>query len=781
LKSGYIRSLGEITKDDVRVAGGKGANLGEMYRSKLPVPEAFVVTTKAYRAFAERNSLDKKLRERLKEIRMEDVRSVERGAAELRRIVESSDVPKDLEAEVEHAYRELSRKFGSEALPVAVRSSATTEDLRDASFAGQQITMLNVKGAEEVLVAIRKCWASVYTARATFYRAKRGFGSRIVDTAVVVQAQIMSERSGVGFTIHPITGDKTQMVIEAVYGQGEEIVSGRVVPDTFVLDKETGEVLDKRIVSKKRMKKASLRGSGLVGSQVPASLRQRQVLSEDELKELWELGSVLENHYGYPQDFEWAIEKGAIYLLQTRAVTFIAKGAHEESVEEEPILTGLGASPGMGSGPVKVVRGVKDLGKVSQGDVLVTKMTTPDYVPLMVKTSGIVTDEGGMTSHAAIVSRELGVPCVVGASSATRVLKDGMVVSVDGSRGLVFRGRVRAVASSKDTAQHLEEVRRLKTRTKIYMNLGVPDKIKDYSGIPFDGIGLMRVEFIIASYVGQHPMHLLETGKEDVFVDWLSGGVATVAREISPRPLVVRFSDFKTNEYRALEGGEKYEEVESNPMLGWRGVSRYISAEYVEAFQMELKAIKRVREEMGLTNVWVMLPFVRTTWEVEKCVKLIEDAGLVRGETFKVWLMAEVPSMVFLAEEFASLCDGFSIGSNDLTQLIMGIDRDSGRLAKMGYFDERNEAVKRAIKMLIEGAHKQGRTVSICGQAPSVYPDFAEYLVSLGIDSISVSPDSVARTKELVFRAESKSARGEALQKRDESRLALGRSGEPAA
>lgn len=776
MKSGYIRSLEEITKHDVRVAGGKGANLGEMYRSKLPVPEAFVVTTKAYRAFVERNGLDAKLRQRLKGISMEDVRSVEKGAAELRRIVESSDIPEDLEAEIALAYRQLSEKFGSEALAVAVRSSATTEDLRDASFAGQQTTLLNVKGVDELFAAIRKCWASVYTARATFYRAKRGFGSRTVDTAVVVQAQIMSERSGVGFTIHPITGDKTQMVIEAVYGQGEEIVSGRVVPDTFVLDKETGEVIEKRIVSKTRMKKASLRKSGLVGSQVPAGLRERQVIGEDELKRLWELGSVLENHYGFPQDFEWAIEKGTIYLLQTRAVTFIAKGAHEESVEEEPILTGLGASPGIGSGPVKIVRGVKDLGKVVQGDVLVTRMTTPDYVPLMLKTAGIVTDEGGMTSHAAIVSRELGVPCVVGTSNATRVLKDGAVASVDGSRGLVFRGRVRAVASTKESPQHLEEVRNLKTRTKIYMNLGVPDKIKDYSAVPFDGIGLMRVEFIIASYVGQHPMHLIETGKEDVFVDWLSGGIATVARAIFPRPLVVRFSDFKTNEYRELEGGEKYEEVESNPMLGWRGVSRYISPEYVKAFQMELRSIKRVREKMGLTNVWVMLPFVRTTWEVERCVKLIEEQGLVRGETFKVWLMAEVPSMVFLAEEFASLCDGFSIGSNDLTQLIMGIDRDSGRLGKMGYFDERNEAVKRAIKMLIEGAHKQGKTVSICGQAPSVYPDFAEYLVSLGIDSISVSPDSVARTKELVFRAESKSLGG-GLPARDDDRLAAGRGG----
>jgi pyruvate,water dikinase len=393
---------------------------------------------------------------------------------------------------------------------------------------------------------------------------------------------------------------------------------------------------------------------------------------------------------------------------------------------------------------------------VNKGDILVTKMTTPDYVPLMIKTSSIITDEGGMTSHAAIVSRELGVPCVVGTSNATQVLKEGMTVSVDGSKGLVYRGKVRPIASTTTSAEHLEAVTKLKTRTKIYMNLGVPEKINDYSKIPFDGIGLMRVEFIIASYVGEHPMHLIETGREDVFVDKLSDGIATVAKVIRPRPLVVRFSDFKTNEYRELEGGEKYEDVESNPMIGWRGISRYIAPEYLQAFRMELRAIKRVRERMGLSNVWVMLPFVRSTWEVEKCLRLMEEEGLNRSDSFKVWLMAEVPSMVFLAEEFARLCDGFSIGSNDLTQLVLGIDRDSGRLGRMGYFDERNEAVKRAIRMLIEGAHKVGRTVSICGQAPSVYPEFAEYLVSLGIDSISVNPDTVVKTKELVHRVESK-------------------------
>jgi pyruvate,water dikinase len=634
------------------------------------------------------------------------------------------------------------------------------EDLLDASFAGQQITLLNVRGIRGILSAILKCWASVYTARATFYRAKRGFGFHSISTAVVVQEQIMSEKAGVGFTLHPLTGNKSQMVIEGGYGQGEDFVSGRLTPDTFVLEKKTGKVVELKIAHKASMKKARPGGSGLVDAQIPESLRDKPTLSETELNRLWQLGRALEEHYGYPQDFEWAVEKGKVYLVQTRAVTVLAKEKRAQgAVEEAPIVKGLGSSPGMGSGPVRLVLDVKDLGRVKRGDVLVTRMTTPDYVPSMIKTAGIVTDEGGMTSHAAIVSRELGAPCVVGTSTATKVLREGMMVSVDGSKGLVFRGRVTPVASVATSAELIETVRSLKTRTKIYMNLGVPEKIKDYAKIPFDGIGLMRVEFIIASYVGEHPMHLIETGRERVFIDRLAEGIATVARETKPRPVVVRFSDFKTNEYRELEGGEKYEDVESNPMLGWRGASRYIAPEYLQAFRMELRAIRKVRNEFGLTNVWVMLPFVRTTWEVEKCLKLIEEEGLRRGDTFKVWLMAEVPSMVFLAEDFAKLCDGFSVGSNDLTQLILGIDRDSGRLGRMGYFDERNEAVKKAIKILIDGAHRAGTTVSICGQAPSVYPELAKYLVSLGIDSISVNPDTVVKTKELVYQVETKLGR----------------------
>ncbi len=760
MNSDYVRFLGEISKHDVGFAGGKGANLGEMYRSRLPVPPAFVVTTKAYETFVKLHRLTEKIQDLLSGMNVDDLESLEAGASRIRKIIESSRMPREVAEEVGLAYAELSRASGRRPLPVAVRSSATMEDLRDASFAGQQVTILNVRGIRDILVAIRKCWASVYTSRATFYRSKRGFGSHSIATAVVVQKQIMSEKAGVGFTLHPLTGNKNQMVIEGGYGQGEDIVSGRLTPDTFVVDKKTGTVLERKIAHKAAMRKANSRGDGLVDAKVPERLQGKPTLTGAELKRLWQLGSALEEHYGYPQDFEWAVERGKVYLVQTRAVTVLGKEKKMQSITQAvPVVKGLGASPGIGTGRVRLITGVRDLGRVAKGDVLVTKMTTPDYVPSMIKTAGIVTDEGGMTSHAAIVSRELGVPCVVGTSNGTQLLEEGSLVSVDGSKGLVYRGRVRTVPHSETSAEQIERASKLRTRTKIYMNLGVPEKIKDYARIPFDGIGLMRVEFIIASYVGEHPLHLIETGRSQVFVNRLAEGIATVARAITPRPVVVRFSDFKTNEYRELEGGEKYEDVESNPMLGWRGVSRYIAPEYLQAFRMELRAIKKVREDFHLTNVWVMLPFVRTTWEVEKCMKLIEEAGLRRNATFRVWLMAEVPSMVFLSEEFAKLCDGFSIGSNDLTQLILGIDRDSGRLGRMGYFDERNAAVKKAIGSLIRGAHRAGITVSICGQAPSVYPELAEFLVSLGIDSLSVNPDTVIKTRELVHDAENRLSR----------------------
>ena len=766
-RSNLVLSLDDLSKEEVGIAGGKGANLGEMRKAGFPVPDGFVVTTEAFELFARENDLEKKVGWLLAKIDANNPKKLETYTSMIRLIIESSRIPKPIIEEVLAAYDQVCKKTGKR-VPVAVRSSATAEDSRDASFAGQQATFLNVSKNDEIIASVKRCWASTYTSRAIYYRLKKGFSMNLFTTAVVVQRQIASQKAGVGFSIHPTTGDRDSVVIESVLGQGEELVSGRVTPDTFTINKRTGMIRERRIAEKKRMKVTNKRGEGLAEVAIPRRLRQAQSLKSSELLELWSLARKLEAHYNHPQDFEWAVEDdGTLYLLQTRPVTVLGgkPGADEVTSETEAELKGLGASPGIGVGKARLVLNPNELAKIQKGEILVTKMTTPDYVPAMMKAAGIVTDEGGMTSHAAIVSRELGVPCVVGTGRATKALTQDTLLTVDGTKGLVFRGRVEAEIQeeggdaevpSPSSGAAAGQATTMTTGTKVYMNLGVPEKVQDYLKLPFDGIGLMRIEFIIASYVGAHPLFLLENGLSSKFVDRLAEGMATVARAINPRPVVVRFSDFKTNEYRELKGGEMYEEQESNPMIGWRGVSRYISQDFSEAFRLELRAMRRVRDEMGLKNVSAMLPFVRTPWEVEKCLGMMEEEGLVRDESFKVWLMAEVPSMVFRAEEFARLCDGFSVGSNDLTQLILGIDRDSSRLGKMGYFDERDVAVKKAVKQLIEAAHASGITISICGQAPSVYPELAEYLVGEGIDSLSVNPDAVTKTKQIVFEAEEK-------------------------
>jgi pyruvate,water dikinase len=638
-----------------------------------------------------------------------------------------------------------------------------------ASFAGQQLTLLNVKGAEEVVKAVQKCWASLFTARATFYRVQKGFKHKKVLIAVPVQKQLGAlpkedyfaghYKAGVGFSVHPATGEKDKIVIEGSWGQGESVVSGAVTPDTYVLDKKTGKLIEIKIGSKEKMRITRPEGE-LEEIETPEKMRKTRCLTKNELKQLWKLALKLEDHYKFPQDFEWASENGKVYLVQTRPVTvFYEKKEEEIKVKQKPILKGLAASPGVAIGNVKVCLTLKDANKkMKKGDILVTNMTSPDWVPYMRIASGIITSEGGITAHAAIVSREMGIPCIVGASKSLEILKDGMVITLDARRGLVYEGKIEELLAREKALEITpEEAAKLKTKTKILMNLGEPEMIEKYKNLPFEGIGLMRIEFIIASWIGEHPNYLLEKDQEQKYIDRLAEGIARVAKAIYPRFVVVRFSDFKTNEYRELKGGKKYEPIEANPMLGWRGVSRYISKKFEKAFRLECKAIRKVRDKMKLDNVWVMLPFVRTTWEVEKCLKIMEEEGLKRGmKNFKVWLMAEVPSIIFLADEFSELCDGFSIGSNDLTQLVLGIDRDSAILANMGYFDERNEAVERAVKQLIEVAHKHNTTVSICGQAPSVYEDFTEFLVRCGIDSISVNPDVVCKTKKLVFDVETK-------------------------
>ncbi|RLG19005.1 phosphoenolpyruvate synthase [Nanoarchaeota archaeon] len=779
----YIVWNREVGKDDVRIVGGKGANLGELMRAGLPVPNFFIVTAKAYRDFLEKTGLKKEITKILEGLNVDDTKALQDAASKIQDLIKEAPVPEEIKKEIVEAYRALGAggperykalsikaldilKMSREIPFVAVRSSATAEDLPSASFAGQQATFLNVHGETQVVEAVQKCWASLFTARAIFYRAKHGFEHMKVEIAVIVQKMVNSEKSGVAFSCDPVTGDLDKIVIEAGFGLGEAIVSGEINPDLYVVDKKTFKILKKEIKEQRILKTRDPYSGRNVTLAVPPEKVRAQKLSDKEIVELAKVVKSIEDYYKFPQDIEWAIEEGRIFIVQTRPVTTIEKVRKveekkigEEELKGKEILKGLPASPGFASGIVKIVHDPSELNKVKEGDILVTKMTNPDYVPAMRRAAAIVTDEGGLTCHAAIVSRELGIPCIVGTGNATQVLHEGEVITVDARKGVVYKGLLEAPERKAALAAptiSLEEAKKLKTKTKIYMNLGVPEKIDDYKELPFDGIGLMRVEFIIASYIGEHPNYLLEIGQEQKYVDKLAEGIAKVAKAIEPRPVVVRFSDFKTNEYRELKGGEKYEPHEANPMIGWRGVSRYISPEFEQAFRLECKAIKKVREEMGLKNVWVMLPFVRTTSEVEKCMKILEEEGLKRSEDFKVWLMAEVPSIIFLADEFSKLCDGFSIGSNDLTQLILGADRDSGLLGRMGYFDERNPAVLRAMKYLIEVAHRFGKTVSICGQSVSVYPEITEFLVRCGIDLISVNPDVVIQARKIVYDVEKK-------------------------
>ncbi|MEM4372659.1 MAG: pyruvate, water dikinase, partial [Metallosphaera sp.] len=682
-------------------------------------------------------------------------------------------VPHDLEEMIYDSFDELSRAVGKEIL-VAVRSSATAEDIESASFAGQQDTYLNVKRAN-LINMVKAVWASLYNERAIEYRKSKGIDSSKVEMAVVVQKMVNSRSSGVMFTLNPSNGDRNFIVIESSWGLGEAVVGGKVTPDEVIISKHDLKILDKRI-AKKNMKIVYNQGNNV---EVPLNGEESESpsISDEEALELAKLALKIESHYGMPMDIEWAIDADLkfpdnVFIVQARPETFWASKEKEkvkttsatQPTERKILVKGLAASPGIASGKARVLMDVKESKDFQKGEILVTRMTDPDWVPVMKIASAIVTDEGGITSHAAIVSRELGIPAIVGAKDATKVLETGQEITVDATRGVVYEGRIIAEEPkqehqgtsisglSRDVLLSLFPV----TGTKIYMNLGQPDVIEKYLDLPFDGIGLMRIEFIVSEWIKHHPLYLIKIGKPEEFVNKLADGIARVASAIYPRPVVVRFSDFKTNEYRGLIGGEEFEPEERNPMIGWRGVSRYVSQQYEPAFRLEVRAIRKAREEMGLKNVWVMFPFVRTTWELNKAIGIMEDEGLRRTADFKVWIMAEVPSVITMADEFSKMIDGFSIGSNDLAQLTLGVDRDSEILGRMGYYDERDPAVLRSMKRLIRIAHKYGRTVSICGQAPSVYPEVTEFLVKEGIDSVSINPDTVIYTRRLVASIEQK-------------------------
>jgi len=773
-----------LRKNDVPIVGGKNANLGEMSSAGIPVPPGFAITAYSYKKFIEETGIAAKIYEIIKDnvTNPSDPAQYEIASKKIRQLIESTPMPKEIADAVKSAYEELSRRVGAKDVYVAVRSSATAEDLADASFAGQQETYLNVKGVDELLEKTVKCWSSLFTPRAIFYRTEKGFAHEKVFISVGVQKMVNSKAAGVMFTINPVTGDPNQIVIEGNYGLGESVVSGAVTPDDFVVDKRTMKIIEKKVSKKTVQYIRDTKTGKTVHMEVPAEKQEQPCISDEEILKLAELAVRIEKHYGTAQDIEWAIDSDVpfpsnVFIVQSRPETVwslkLAEAPKAEAPEIKPsemfkvVVKGIAAGKrDIGIGKAKVVLNPEEAAKVMQkGDILVTDMTNPDYVPFMKLASAIVTDKGGVTCHAAIVSRELGIPCVVGTEKATQLMTMGRDYTVDARSGVVYEGVMSTLTRQPQTATSVASLSSSAwgfveaipvTATKIYMNLGVPEKIEEYKGLPFEGIGLMRIEFILASHIGEHPLYLVETGQSQKFVDKLADGIATVARAIQPRPVVVRFSDFKTNEYRELKGGEKYEIVEANPMLGWRGCSRYISQWYEKAFRLECQAIVKCRREWGLKNVWVMLPVVRTVWEAKRCLEIMKEEGLERTKDFKVWFMAETPSIAILADEFSKLCDGFSIGSNDMTQGILMIDRDSERLGQMGYFDERDPAVKRIITHLIKVAHENGCTVSICGEGPSNLPDFTEFLVRAGIDSISVNNDAVIATKKLVASIEQK-------------------------
>ena len=785
MRENLILWFENLKKTDIPSVGGKNANLGEMTNAGIPVPPGFAITAYSYKRFIEETGISSKIYEVIKDTitNPNEPKLYETASKKIRELVEATPMPKDIENAIKTTYGEFCRKLGAQDVFVAVRSSATAEDLADASFAGQQETFLNVRGVNEVLEATVKCWSSLFTPRAIFYRTEKGFAHEKVFISVGIQKMVNSRAAGVMFTINPVSGDDSQIVIEGNYGLGEAVVSGAVTPDDFIVSKRTMSIIERRLAKKTLQYIRDPNTGKTVHAGVPADKQDQPCIGDEEILHLAEFAKRIEQHYGKPQDIEWAIDRDVpfpsnMFIVQSRPETVWAQKAPEASPRGEGekmksaealkvIVKGIAAGKrGFGVGTAKIVADTEEAAKVMhKGDILVTDMTNPDYVPFMKLAGAIVTNKGGVTCHAAIVSRELGIPCVVGTENATRLMATGEEYTVDSRSGIVYEGVLASLTEQLSSAAGAVAGSAINggvfqsvpvTATKIYMNLGVPEKVEEYKNLPFEGIGLMRIEFILASYIGKHPMLFVETNEGQMFVDKLADGIATVARAIQPRPVVVRFSDFKTNEYRELEGGEKYEIVEANPMLGWRGCSRYISQWYEQAFRLECQAIQKCRREWGLKNVWVMLPVVRTLWEAEKVLRIMKEEGLERSRDFKIWFMAETPSIAILADEFSKLCDGFSIGSNDMTQGILMIDRDSERLGQMGYFDERDPAVKRILAHLIKIAHEYGCTVSICGEGPSNLPDFAEFLVKAGIDSISVNNDAVISTKKLVASIERK-------------------------
>ncbi len=741
----YVVDLRRVGKEDVRIAGGKGANLGELLRLGFPVPPGFVVTSRAYWDFLDKSGLRDRIFDLLRNLNVEDTKSLEETSEKIREMIVGAEVPGEIRAEVVRAYRKLGeRNLGgmiTRELPfVIVRSSATAEDLPEASFAGQQATIFNVRGDEELIKAVKECWASLFTARAIYYREKQGFPHEKVGIAVVVQRMLDSEVAGVLFTADPVTGEP-KIIIEAAYGQGDAVVSGAVTPDRYVVDKETLRILEKNVVEQERMMVRDPSG-GLVWKEVDPRRRKEQKLSDSKIRELALLGKRIEEHYGWPQDIEWAVEKGEIYIVQSRAVTTIRKEEKEEKgrerVEEgEVLVRGIPASPGTATGPVKIVLDLKDLDKVEKGDILVTTMTTPDMVPAMRKAGAIVTDEGGLTCHAAIVSRELGIPAVVGTGNATKVLKEGMVVTVDAHRGIVYRGETKVEVKRRERARYLP------TATMVKVNVAFPEAAERAAATGADGVGLLRAEHMITEF-GIHPAEYIRRGEAEKLTENVYRGVKRVAEAFYPKPVWYRTFDARTDEFRHLEGGDR-EPKEDNPMLGVHGIRRSIMEP--EILEAELEGIARLVDE-GYDNIGVMFPFVSYPWEFLEARSVGEEIGL----DVEYGIMVETPAAALTIEDFLEEgVDFISFGTNDLTQLTLGVDRNNELLKDL--WSEKHPAVLRLIQEVIDAARDYGVETSVCGQAGSD-PDFVRILVHMGIDSVSANIDAVERIREVVHREE---------------------------
>ncbi len=750
MNNAYIVWFRDVDKNDIDTVGGKGANLGEMTRAGFPVPPGFIVTAAAYFHFLDEAGIRDKIRDTLSSLDVNNAKALERASKTIENLIRRSHFPKPLALEIIRAYDKLGGRFLKHAL-VAVRSSATAEDLPTASFAGQQATFLNVRGEANLIEKVREAWASLFTARAIFYRATNRFDHLKVGIAVPVQRMVQSDLSGVLFTIDPVTNDKSRIIIEAVYGLGETIVQGQVTPDHYVVDKGKNTIEDKQVhEQEKLMKKDGVRNVML---RVAKNIASKQKLSDKQILLLATLGVKLEKHYFFPQDAEWAIEKGKVYLVQTRPVTTVGKqlGATAlRSPKHEVFLKGDPASPGVAAGPVKILYSVKELHKVQSGDILVADMTNPDFVPAMKKAVAIVTQRGGRTSHAAIVSREMGIPAVVGVADVLKTLRDGMVITVNGAVGELYKGSIAESVRTESVTTSKYAGQKLKTATKVLVNLADPSRATVVGKLNVDGVGLMRAEFII-SHIGVHPKKFIQDKKEKLFISELAHGMAAICKAFNPRYVVYRATDFRTNEFRNLKGGAQFEPQEENPMLGFRGAARYIADPRV--FELELEAIKVVRNKMGLKNLYLMIPFVRSPQELLEVKKLTAARGLFRSPSFKFWLMVEIPTNVILIDQYLDVgIDGISFGSNDLTMLILGVDRDNSDVAAR--FSEMDPAVLWAFERVIKACNARGVTSSMCGQAPSDYPELVEKLVRWGITSISINADVAGDVRETVYEAE---------------------------